>query len=162
MTTTASQSDARLNISGDVLEYTAKNTIDSTLGTTYSSALADIDNDNDLDVLVTHLQGGQNHPLLWFENTAGDGSSWTRGTIGTNLYQPFGLAVGDLDGDNDNDVVVADNHWNGRDIYWYNNTNGLGTAWTQHTIQSSITGSNIFIYSLVIADMNNDFMVVSL
>lgn len=153
----ASINSARLNISGDIYEYTSKNNIDSNLGTTYSSALADIDNDNDLDVLVTHWQTNGNHPVRWFENTAGDGSSWTRHTIGTGLLQPFGLAVGDLDGDDDTDVIVANNFWNSKDIFWYNNTNGLGTSWTQHTIQASITGAGgIFIYDLVVADMNND------
>ena len=148
--------NAKLNISGELLEYTSINTIDSTLGTTYNSALGDIDNDNDLDVVVTHYLGSTNYPTLWFENTAGDGSSWTSHTIGTGMVQPFGLGLGDLDGDNDIDVIVADNMWNSRDILWFNNTNGLGTAWTQHTIQSSIPGTSSRVYCLVVADMNND------
>ena len=155
----ANINSAQLNISGSYYEYIKTTRLSSTVGAIYNCEVGDIDGDNDLDVIVTNRN--QTSPftpeLHWFENTAGNGNSWSLHNIAnTGLSYPYGLAVGDLDGDFDLDIVVSDNTWNSRDILWYNNTNGLGTSWTVHSVRSSIPGTSVWIYNLALADMNND------
>jgi hypothetical protein len=150
---------AQLNISGSFYEYIETSKISSTIGQVYNCEVGDIDGDNDLDVIVTYRSQTSPYPteLSWFKNTLGDGSSWTLHNIAnTGLGSTYGLAVGDLDGDDDLDIVISDNTWNSRDILWYNNTNGLGTSWTVHTVRSSIPGTSVWIYNLALGDMNND------
>jgi hypothetical protein len=155
----ATINSAQLNISGSVHEFVNAMRIDSTLGTVYNCELGDVDGDNDLDGIVAYRSEISPYPtvLIWCNNTLGDGSSWTNHVIAnTGFTYPYGLAVGDLDGDNDLDVVVSDNTWTSRDILWYNNTLGNGSSWTVHTIRSSIPGTSVWIYNLALADMNND------
>ena len=80
--------NARLNISGTLYESVKKTSISSSLSSTYSSKVADIDGDNDLDVIVTYFLSSSNYPLEWFENTQGDGSAWSSHSIGTGLVMP--------------------------------------------------------------------------
>ena len=91
-----------------------------------SIAAADIDGDNDLDILFT--SAGDEHTLVWYENTD------SKGTFG----EPHSIAVRprdaaantsvssvDLDRDGDLDVL-----WSSSDlrmIDWYENIDGRGT-----------------------------------
>ncbi len=151
---------AYLNVSGEFKEFSNKKIIDSNLPMTYNCKLGDIDGDNDLDAIVTHRQQTPfGYPILWFNNTNGDGSAWSKHTIAGvgQINLPYGLAVGDIDQDNDLDVVVADNIWNTKKIFWYNNTNGDGSSWTKHTIESSLSSTTqTWMYEIFLADMNND------
>jgi hypothetical protein len=150
---------AHLSISGYITEFVSTTRVSSNIGLVYNCEVGDIDGDNNLDIVIVYRSQTSPYPtrLAWYENTIGDGSSWTAHTItSTGLYLPYGLAIGDLDGDNDLDIVVSDNDWNGRDILWYNNTNGLGTSWTVHNVRASIPGTSVWIYNLAVADMNND------
>ncbi len=49
--------------------------IEEEVDSAYSVVAADIDRDGDMDVLGTALFDGD---MTWWENTAGDGSSWTK------------------------------------------------------------------------------------
>lgn len=83
---------------------------------------ADLDGDEDLDVLSVHSNYGDNYELSWYENTDGLGTFGIEQTISTHDYQRS-LNTSDLDGDGDNDVIAA----GGEDLFWYKNTDGLGT-----------------------------------
>ncbi len=151
---------AILNIQGQITELATKTSINSNLAYIYNSKLSDIDGDNDLDAIANYYGGSPvSYKVSWFENTLGDGSSWTKHDITTSglTSWTYGLGPGDLDGDGDMDVVISDSAWNSKTIYWYNNTNGVGTTWTRHTVESGISTTNgEYIYDLFIADMNND------
>jgi hypothetical protein len=156
---TADIDSAQLNIAGSITEFIDITRVSSTIGMVYNCEVGDIDGDNNLDLIIAYRSEVSPYPtrLAWYENTIGDGSTWTAHTItSTGLNMPYGLAIGDLDDDNDLDIVVSDNTWNSRDIVWYNNTNGLGTSWTVHTVRTSIPGTSVYIYNLAVADMNND------
>jgi len=89
---------------------------------------ADIDLDGDLDVLVLDSAGG----LAWYENVQGDASTWlahappTPGTLQS-------LAVGDVDGDGDPDLLTGDV----LEYAWHENALGDGSSWIPHTIHGA-------------------------
>ncbi|MEL1232772.1 MAG: LamG-like jellyroll fold domain-containing protein, partial [Candidatus Neomarinimicrobiota bacterium] len=107
--------------------------------------VADIDGDNDQDILVTMKDAGD---LIWYEN---DGSqNFTSNTIENNLDGIFEVKVADVDGDGDLDAVatarVAD------DIVFYTNSDSgyvldislSGTPDGAETLTISPTSSSIF------------------
>ena len=70
--------------------------------------------------------------IAWYENTSGDGSSWTPHTITTDADSPYSVHAADVDGDGDIDALSAST--NDDKIAWYENTSGDGSSWTPHTI----------------------------
>jgi len=79
----------------------------------------DLDGDGDLDVLLA-LRGDDR--AVWFENLAGLGSFGPPRTIDLLVNDPRSITSGDLDGDGDLDVLVA-NGWG----QWHENLDALGS-----------------------------------
>ncbi len=83
----------------------ARTRIDSTSGKNYYSIVAaDMDNDQDMDILYAAYKDSE---LGWFENTAGDGSAWTRATIQTGLNSIRDLYPADMNNDGFTDIVIV-------------------------------------------------------
>jgi hypothetical protein len=103
----------------------------------------DIDGDGDLDIMWTY--GVFFSAGYWFENADGSGTSWnTRSSFGA-----YYLRAADIDGDDDADIVGATL---GNTVVYWENTDGTGLAWTQHTIDDAFDGS----ISVYVADINAD------
>ena len=101
--------------------------IDQSLGGAYYVCAANIDNDNDIDVIATAID---DDIVVWYENTLPD-TSWTKHTLGANLEGAGDMCVGDIDNDNDVDVVVCGY---GADVLiCYQNP-----TWTPDTIDANI------------------------
>ncbi|MDX1534677.1 MAG: hypothetical protein R3291_03560, partial [Thermoplasmata archaeon] len=66
-------------------------------------ALGDLDEDSDLDA-VYGLESGR---VLWYRNTIGDGSAWTRYEIDNLADRVQAVAIGFIDRDSDNDIVIG-------------------------------------------------------
>ena len=66
---------------------------------------ADVDGDGDLDVLASAL--GTSDDIVWYENTGGDGSAWSKHNIDTNFADPRVVEAADIDGDGDLDVYAT-------------------------------------------------------
>jgi hypothetical protein len=102
---------------GDVVwyDYEApswnKHYIVSNMGWPYDFDVANINGDNDLDVIVPDNDNIYND-VIWFEN---DALSWPRHDIDTNFYV-VSVRAADIDGDNDLDVVAI-----GEKLVWYEN-----------------------------------------
>jgi hypothetical protein len=115
--------------------------------------VVDIDSDGDTDVLkVPSTLGDGTDQLTWNENIS-NGSSWEKHVIATMLATAswFDNAFGDLDGDNDIDITVAEydfvNPTPMGSLYWLEQTPG---AWIKHPLKSG----NHWLSSM--ADMDGD------
>ena len=82
--------------------------------------------------------------LTWFENVAGDGSTWSLRPIA--LPDALSVAVGDMDRDGDLDVIYGTNVRVG----WYENLGGAAT-WADHLI-----GTGSAAPTLAVGDLDGD------
>ncbi len=89
---------------------------DDFINSYYDVITADIDNDNDLDIIVT--SAFSNNKLAWFENLDGMGT-YAPSVIIADLEDETNIAVGDMDGDDDLDIIIGTG--------WYQNLDGQGT-----------------------------------
>ena len=96
----------------------------------------DIDGDGDLDVLGAASSADE---ISWWENEDGLGTIWTRHTIGLNFDGAYSVYSEDIDGDGDMDVLGAAAYDN--KITWWENEDGLGTIWTEHTVAVNFNGA---------------------
>lgn len=123
-------------------------------GGLYDVELCDIDKDADLDIIAIYKTPDK---VVWFENQDGQGNFGPEQLISTTFDSPWTLQGADLDGDGDNDVVVAD--FENNTIEWYENLDGLGTFSSEIIITSDPYGpENIIAVDL---DEDGDIDIVS-
>jgi PKD repeat protein len=114
-----------------------KQKIDSTFSQAHEVFVSDLDKDNDMDVIGASAQG---HVIAWWRNNGGSPIDWTRQYIGTSFVGARSIAVGDIDQDNDNDVVGAALLSN--EIAWWSNDGGSPIDWTKHSVVSDFNGAH--------------------
>jgi hypothetical protein len=95
--------------------------------------LADIDNDGDLDLINVIVGGNISITLNGGDNTGSNTGIFGNGTSISVGYNPNGLAIGDVDGDGDLDLITANNNLgsnnkNGTLKVCLNGGNALGTG----------------------------------
>ncbi len=77
---------------------------------------ADVDGDGDLDALSA---SSFDDKIAWYENLAGDGSSWSTHVISTSADGAWSVFAADVDGDGDLDALSAST--NDDKVAWYEN-----------------------------------------
>jgi hypothetical protein len=132
---------------GDGSAWT-KHTVDWVFNGAIRVYAADIDDDGDLDILGAAYDAND---IAWWENTAGDGSAWTKHAVDTAFNDVYDVYAADVDGDGDLDVLgaatgVVD------DIAWWENTTGDGSAWTKHAVDTAFDGAS----GVYAADVDGD------
>ena len=124
--------------------------IASALGAPQSVYAGDIDGDGDPDVVTaTFASDG----VIWFENTAGDGSAWTPTLIAGGVDEASSVVLADMDGDGDLDVLGTSRALNA--IAWFENLDGAGTftpLGSAHPVTLSFTN----VFDAIAADVDGD------
>jgi len=122
------------NVAGDGSTWT-KRVISSSANGVLSVHAADLDGDGDMDVLSASPLDDK---VAWYENTAGDGSTWFERVVPTIESGARSACTADVDGDGDLDVVASfgSGFGTGR-AAWHENVSGDGTSWAEHLISGS-------------------------
>jgi hypothetical protein len=123
----------------------AKQTIASPIGQPVSSFVADVDGDNDPDVLAAGYAG---HAVSWWRNDGGDPVAWVSQTIGSHFTGAHEVWAGKID--SDTDVLACAYALD--DVAWWRNDGGSPIAWTKQTIAGNFNG----VASCSGADLDDD------
>ncbi|MEM8995995.1 MAG: choice-of-anchor D domain-containing protein, partial [Acidobacteriota bacterium] len=113
-----------------------KRSVDVGFGGAHDVSTADVDGDGDLDILGTAETDGQ---VSWWENLSGDGTAWAEHIVTATFAGAISIAAEDLDGDGDLDLFGT-----ARDadtVSWFENLSGDGTAWSEHVVEATFTGT---------------------
>ena len=131
------------------LDLTASRHVVSGAPTFKFACSGDINGDGNTDVVTCNSTTRQ---LVWSEND-GTGTSWVSHTIKFKYgaYPTRGCSIVDINGDGFLDVVGCFANQAGDTLFWYENTDGTGLAWTEHCIDEY--DCLMCIYS---ADIDND------
>ncbi len=112
-----------------------------------SIELFDIDHDGDLDIICGHESYND---ILWYENLDGLGNFGESIKIPSEISNPSSIVFGDVDGDSDNDLVIADFAYG--EFILFRNIDGTAAFEDFEEITSDISGA----HSISLADFDND------
>ncbi len=113
---------------------------------------ADLDGDNDLDVLSASYYDDK---IAWYEHTDSVGVFGPQQVINANSMGAYSVYSVDIDGDGDNDVLsAAEGDWK---VAWYENIDGEGTFGNEQIISDTMYAA-YYVYSVDIDD-DGDFDV---
>ena len=113
-------------------------TISTTAGE--GTALGDVDGDDDLDVA---------HNGFWVEQI--DPTTWAEHPIVGGWPSDAGVLIADIDGNGDNDVVLAPSESSGR-LSWFEASDPVNGPWTEHAVDSTVS----YLHTFEAADMDRD------
>ena len=134
------------NVDGSGTNWT-ENTVDGAFTGASSVYSADINGDGYMDVLGA---GFDNDDITWWENVDGSGTSWIENIVDWGFYGASSVLSADINGDGHMDVLGA--AYYGNWITWWENNDGSGTSWTEHTVDGYFNGAK----SVHSADINGD------
>jgi len=103
------------------------------LGQAFNFSLADIDDDNKMDIVVSFFDEDK---VVWYKNN-GNGTFSSMQTIASGLNSARGVVARDLDQDGDLDLVLGVSNGNG--LYWVENLDGAGNFSSLNIIDATIT-----------------------
>lgn len=124
--------------------------VSDTVQNPVSVLVADFDNDGDLDAASSSV--GDN-VIAWFENTFGNGSSWTKHVVDSTCLYPIQIVAVDVDSDSDIDLVSVSR--DDSSVSWYANSDGLGSFGARIIVSNVATA----VTSVSGADLDGDTFV---
>ncbi len=113
-----------------------RHTVESQFSWAVSVYSADINSDGYMDVLATGWLSGA---IAWWENTDGSGINWIKHTIDGNFNGAYSVYSEDIDSDGYLDVLGA--AYQDDAITWWENADGSGTSWIEHTVCNDFNGA---------------------
>ncbi len=117
----------------------------------------DVNGDGYIDVLGAEVVDDD---ITWWENVDGSGTSWAKHTVDGSFNAPYSIYATDMNDDGYTDVLgaamIAD------DITWWENNDGSGTSWTEHTVDGNYDGATSVYASDVSGDGCMDILGASL
>ncbi len=121
----------------------------------FGVCITDIDSDGYNDIALTLIWDAH---VEWFRNTHGTGEEWENHIIPSSGYFgcPAYIQSGDIDGDDDPDLLVSSTIGNSM-IGWCENLDASGTSWQCHTVEPGMGGYHV---DLVDLDADGDLDVV--
>ena len=107
----------------------------------------DLDQDSDPDILGASSDLNR---IAWWRNEGGNPVAWTEQIISSNVTLAKSVTAGDLDGDQDIDVIGMDIINN--DVIWWRNDGGEPIQWTQFLVDGNFGGA----HRVQAVDIDND------
>lgn len=132
------------NDGGSPIEWT-EFTINSNFIYSHKVHIADIDLDDDLDILGTAYSSG----ISWWRNDGGDTIVWEKQFVTSSYSAVIAYAV-DINQDNDYDIISS-YQGSGRAILWNNEGNNT-LDWAFQFVDNSLAGA----WPLYYGDLDND------
>lgn len=123
-------------------------TVDSGNLSLFVAAFADVDDDGDLEIIKSDLNGGD---VAYYDKIKDGASPETIISDETIIDRPAFVAVADLDNDSFNDVIVTDGGADDDAMIWFESTDTGGFLTEQ-----LIVNNNYQMYSITINDFDND------
>lgn len=115
----------------------------------FSIIAADIDGDNDNDILFSYR--GKNR-IAWFENADGMGDFQEEQIITTSGKWPNNVLAVDVDNDGDMDILSSSDLVDNNKVSWYKNESGLGDFGDEQIISFEVDS----VSSIYSADLDGD------
>lgn len=110
--------------------------INTPLGKPDRNKVADINGDDQLDIIVGFEAINKPGKLAWYSRSKNMSDVWVENIV-AEIIGPMSLDVADLDQDGDNDIIAGEHNLSAPDkarLLWFENLNGLGLKWQQHII----------------------------
>ncbi|NOR86310.1 MAG: hypothetical protein GQ527_01745, partial [Bacteroidales bacterium] len=129
-------------------------TVDNNFGGPAGIYLADLNNDNKLDIVCA---GTTDNSIAWWQNEGGEAISWTKKIIADDFLAAIYVSAGDVDGDGLIDILGA--AFDGNELAWWRN---LGDdEWIKYTIKENYTEAHEIMTYDIDQDSDMDIIGVS-
>ncbi len=125
--------------------------------------LLDLNQDQKLDAVVGYEAISETGKLAWYEQLDSATKPWKEHVIAQDIIGPMSLDAGDLDGDEDVDLVVGEHNPaspTDAKLYWLENQDGMGRNWQKHLV--SVGDEHHNGAQLVDLDLDGDLDIISI
>lgn len=111
------------------------------------AVLGDIDGDGDLDLVTS---SSEDNKIAWNQREDGDNSFGIQNTISAEVLEAISVALGDVDGDGDLDVLAGSKE--SAEVIWFENLDGLGNFSEAITVSTG----EFFLADADFTDLDSD------
>ncbi|MEO9571662.1 MAG: FG-GAP-like repeat-containing protein [Polaribacter sp.] len=132
---------------GAVIPSFTKMEITNTALSPYSVSIGDIDGDGDLDILSASYS---DDTIAWYENDGASNPTFNKIVVTNDADGAYSVAVGDIDGDGDLDILSAS--YSDDTIAWYKNNGAVNPTFNKIVLTSIADGA----ISVNVGDVDND------